>query len=125
MNASLQWELDWIDENVDKYDSLQHAESVKRNIEKRTVIKDLNARLQVLEQNDGHVRYKVASALELMQLRVNSAKHHDPCPLISDRWVDHLKLLDAACDRYLKSGSTMDAFAVIGLAESSALILYG
>ena len=45
----MKWELEWIDKNLDKYDSVQHAESVKRNIEKRYAILSLTARIKELE----------------------------------------------------------------------------
>jgi len=52
MSAALQWELDWIDNNVHRYDSPLHAESVKRNIEKRYHIKDLQQEIRVLKDTD-------------------------------------------------------------------------
>ncbi len=34
-NKSLLWEFDWIDKNVHRYDSVEHAELVKTNIKYR------------------------------------------------------------------------------------------
>lgn len=48
-DSLLKWELDWIDHNVTRYDSHLHAESVKRNIEKRYLINDLNNKILKLE----------------------------------------------------------------------------
>jgi len=42
----MQWELDWIDRNVHRYDSPMHAEAVKRNIEKRYYILELERLLK-------------------------------------------------------------------------------
>lgn len=46
----MNWELEWIDKNLDKYDSKAHAESVKRNIEKRYKILELQALIKQLEK---------------------------------------------------------------------------
>lgn len=35
MNKSLKWELDWIDANLECYESIAHAQRVKRRIEYR------------------------------------------------------------------------------------------
>ena len=48
----MQWELEWIDKNLDKYDSVMHAESVKRNIEKRYKILELEAHIKQLEKEN-------------------------------------------------------------------------
>lgn len=48
---SMQQELDWIDKNLDKYDSVMHAESVKRNIEKRYRILELESHIKQLEKD--------------------------------------------------------------------------
>ena len=48
--TALEWELAWIDQNVDRYDSPLHAESVKRNIEKRYQINELERKLKLHER---------------------------------------------------------------------------
>ncbi len=48
-NSLLKWELDWVDQNVNRYDSSTHAESVKKNIEKRYLINELNNKILKLE----------------------------------------------------------------------------
>lgn len=45
----MHWELAWIDSNLDRYDSHLHAESVKQNIIKRYMLRELQARLKALE----------------------------------------------------------------------------
>lgn len=40
--SALQWELDWIDKHLHLYEGPLHAEAVKRNIEKRYKINELN-----------------------------------------------------------------------------------
>lgn len=45
----MQWELEWISANVHRYTSPEHAEAVKRNIEKRYQILDLQRRVKSLE----------------------------------------------------------------------------
>jgi len=49
MNGLLQWELDWIDRNVDMYSSKLHAAAVKENIIKRYRINELESRIAYLE----------------------------------------------------------------------------
>jgi hypothetical protein len=44
------WELAWVDDNPQFYDSPKHAEAVKRNIEKRYKILELEARIKELEK---------------------------------------------------------------------------
>lgn len=48
-NSALAWELDWIDKNITRYDSPMHALAVKRNIEKRYLINELNNKILKLE----------------------------------------------------------------------------
>ncbi len=48
MNSLLQWELDWIDRNVNRYDSLLHVQAVKENIKKRYQINELNRKINLL-----------------------------------------------------------------------------
>ncbi len=50
MSKALQSELDWITKNVALYDSPMHAEAVKRNIEKRYQIAELQAKVKQLEE---------------------------------------------------------------------------
>lgn len=45
----MQWELEWISAHVHLYTSLEHAEAVKRNIEKRYQILDLKRHIKALE----------------------------------------------------------------------------
>lgn len=45
----MQWELDWITAHVHLYTSTEHAEAVKRNIEKRYMILELQRRIDALE----------------------------------------------------------------------------
>ena len=49
---SIEWELEWIDKHLDRYDSVMHAESVKRNIEKRYKILELQAHIKQLEKEN-------------------------------------------------------------------------
>lgn len=49
----MSWELQWIDDNVHLYTSPEHAESVKRNIEKRYKILALEAHIKDLEKELG------------------------------------------------------------------------
>ena len=44
--ATVKWELEWIDENVDRYDSVLHALAVKQNILKRHRISELEKALR-------------------------------------------------------------------------------
>lgn len=46
----MQWELEWIARNLHHYSSPEHAESVKRNIEKRYKILALEAHIKMLEK---------------------------------------------------------------------------
>lgn len=48
-SVTLKAELDWIDRNVDRYKSPQHAEDVKHNIR-------VNYRLRELEAETGKLR---------------------------------------------------------------------
>lgn len=50
--SNIEWELKWIDEHLDRYDSIGHAESVKRNIEKRYKILELEAHIKQLEKEN-------------------------------------------------------------------------
>lgn len=52
-SKTLKAELDWIDANIEKYDSPMHAEAVKRNIEKRYVIADLWHMMRAITQEHG------------------------------------------------------------------------
>lgn len=45
----MQWELDWITAHTHLYSSVEHAEAVKRNIEKRHMILELQRRIDALE----------------------------------------------------------------------------
>lgn len=45
----MEWELAWIDANRHLYDSPLHAEAVKRNIEKRYRILELEKKLKGLD----------------------------------------------------------------------------
>lgn len=45
----MDWELSWVSENAHRYTSPEHAEAVKRNIEKRYRIRALQARIKELE----------------------------------------------------------------------------
>lgn len=47
-HADKEWELRWIDTNRHLYDSLGHAEAVKRNIEKRYRLRALEEQLMDL-----------------------------------------------------------------------------
>lgn len=47
--ARMHWELDWINTHVHLYSSPLHADAVKRNIEKRYYILDLQRRLKELD----------------------------------------------------------------------------
>lgn len=49
----MNWELQWIDDNVHLYTSSEHAEAVKRNIEKRYKILALEAHIKDLEKELG------------------------------------------------------------------------
>lgn len=49
----MQWELDWIDANVARYTSHEHAEAVKQNIIKRYRIRELEARIVDLDRQLG------------------------------------------------------------------------
>jgi hypothetical protein len=49
----MKWELEWIDDNIHLYTSPEHAEAVKRNIEKRYKILSLEARIKELEKELG------------------------------------------------------------------------
>jgi len=46
----MQWELDWVSSNVHRYTSFEHAEAVKRNIEKRYKILSLELTIKRLEE---------------------------------------------------------------------------
>ena len=46
MNTLLKAELDWIDSNTGKYESVQHANIVKHNIMKRYLTKEIEERLK-------------------------------------------------------------------------------
>jgi hypothetical protein len=45
----MQWELEWISTHLHLYTSPEHAEAVKRNIEKRYLILCLQARIKELD----------------------------------------------------------------------------
>lgn len=45
----MKWELVWIDEHLHLYDSPMHAAAVKKNIEKRYKILELEAQVKQLE----------------------------------------------------------------------------
>lgn len=47
-HADKEWELRWIDTNRHLYDSYGHAEAVKRNIEKRYLIRALSEQVEDL-----------------------------------------------------------------------------
>lgn len=49
----MNWELQWIDDHIDRYTSPEHAEAVKRNIEKRYKILALEAHIKNLEKELG------------------------------------------------------------------------
>lgn len=49
----MQWELDWIDSNVQLYTSREHAEAVKQNIIKRYRIRELEAEIGRLDRQLG------------------------------------------------------------------------
>lgn len=127
MNTGVQWELDWIGQNVQAYDSPMHAEAVKGNIQKRAIIKDLEERVKVLEKSEFYIRLKVVQALESLQMRINTAKHYDidPHPLVSDEWKERMLLIGKLRDEYQKTSSSEAALTLIGVLESSAPILYG
>lgn len=46
----MNWELAWIDDHLQLYESPMHAEAVKKNIEKRYKIRELEARIKQLER---------------------------------------------------------------------------
>lgn len=46
----MQWELEWVALNLHRYTSPEHAEAVKRNIEKRYKILTLEAHIKELEK---------------------------------------------------------------------------
>lgn len=46
----MKWELAWVDDHQHFYDSPMHAEAVKKNIEKRYKILELEARIKQLER---------------------------------------------------------------------------
>ena len=45
----MHWELEWISTHLHLYSSPGHAEAVKRNIEKRYLILDLQRRIKELD----------------------------------------------------------------------------
>lgn len=47
----MKWELDWIDAHSHLYDSPMHAAAVKKNIEKRYKILELEAHIKQLEKS--------------------------------------------------------------------------
>lgn len=49
MDSLLQWELDWIDQNMWRYDSQLHQDAVKENIKKRYRINELNRKNEALQ----------------------------------------------------------------------------
>ena len=49
----MNWELQWVDIHRHLYTSPEHAESVKRNIEKRYKILSLEAQIKDLEKEIG------------------------------------------------------------------------
>lgn len=48
--ALLKWEQEWIDQNVEQYDSVGHAAAVKMNLSHRYRISELESRIRELEQ---------------------------------------------------------------------------
>ncbi|WP_415906844.1 hypothetical protein ACMXYX_17955 (plasmid) [Neptuniibacter sp. QD72_48] len=48
-NVCLEWEIQWIRENVDRYDSPLHAEAVIKNIEKRYLLAEKDKYIAELE----------------------------------------------------------------------------
>lgn len=46
----MNWEFEWIDNNIHRYTSKEHAEAVKRNIEKRYLINQLQNKIKDLEK---------------------------------------------------------------------------
>ena len=50
MVNNLEWEANWIRENLNKYDSPMHAEAVIKNIEKRYLINCLQKNINKLEE---------------------------------------------------------------------------
>jgi hypothetical protein len=124
MSIMLQAELDWIDANTDMYDSPLHAHSVKMNIQKQYVIKDMGKRIKHLEQMEAFIHNKVQTTLDSLQLKINTAKHIMPSPLDSDEWAERVVLLKRLHKEYIETGSVQTAFTFIGVAETSRLILY-
>jgi hypothetical protein len=49
------WEADWIDKNLHRYDSIKHAQAVKGNISKRKRIQALERELAALKKSIGNV----------------------------------------------------------------------
>lgn len=49
-NTLLQWELNWIDQNADRYKNDQHIQNVKSNIIKRYTIQNINRKISLLEE---------------------------------------------------------------------------
>lgn len=54
----MQWELEWISTHLHLYTSPEHAEAVKRNIEKRYLILCLQARIKELDNGQEEERQK-------------------------------------------------------------------
>jgi len=50
MNVCLQAEINWVNNNLDRYDCYMHAQAVIGNITKRYQITELNKRIQLLNE---------------------------------------------------------------------------
>lgn len=73
MSKLLQDELDWIDNNIERYDSPMHAAAVKGNISKRYKINELEREIERLTAQNKALIAAINEVQDLPMHRIDEA----------------------------------------------------